>query len=96
MKKSELVDALEGASGQSKSAVTSVLDALSGVVLAGLGSHGTVTLPGIGKIDAKTREARTMRNPATGAPIEKPATVVPQFKPAKPFKDGVAGLPVKR
>lgn len=93
MKKSELVDALADASGQSKAAVGAVLDALPDVVLAGLKEHGAVTLPGIAKVEAKHREARTMRNPATNAPVEKPATTVAGFKVAKPFKDAVAGLP---
>lgn len=92
MKKSELIDALESASGQSKAACAAVIDALPGVVLAGLREHGAVTLPGLTKIEAKKREARTMRNPATGASIEKPATVVASLKPVKTLKDGVAAM----
>jgi DNA-binding protein HU-beta len=94
MKKTELVDALAGASGQSKAAVTAVLDALPDVVVAGMKEHGSVVLPGLGKMEAKAREARTMRNPATGAPIDKPATTVAGFKPAKPLKDAVAAFPI--
>ncbi len=93
MKKSELIDALESASGQSKAACTAVVDALPAVVLAGLKAHGAVTLPGLTKIEAKRREARTMRNPATGAAIDKPAAMVATLKPAKPLKDGVAEFP---
>lgn len=95
MKKAELVEALEEKSGQSKAAINAVLDALPDVVLEGLKSQGTVTLPGVTKIDARSREARTMRNPSTGEPIEKPATVVPAFKPVKGFKDAVGEFPVK-
>ncbi len=95
MKKSELVEALAEASGQQKAAVAAVVDALPGVVLDGLKSHGAVTLPGFMKVDAKAREARTMRNPATGEPVQKPATTVAAFKPAKPFKDAVAEFPIK-
>ena len=95
MKKSELVDALAEASGQSKASVTAVIDALPAVVLDGMKSHGSVTLPGFIKVDAKAREARTMRNPATGEPVQKPATTVAGFKPAKPFKDAVSDFPVK-
>lgn len=93
MKKSELIDALGVASGQTKAAVTAVVDALPGVVIAALRDHGALTLPGLLKIEAKARAARTMRNPATGAAIEKPATVVAQVKPAKGLKDSVAGFP---
>jgi DNA-binding protein HU-beta len=95
MKKTELVDALAEASGQTKAAVTAMLDSLADVVVAGMKEHGAVTVPGLGKIEAKAREARTMRNPATGEPIDKPATTVPGFKPAKTFKDSVAAFPVK-
>lgn len=93
MKKSELIEALEAASGQSKAAVGAVLDALPNVVVAALRDNGALTLPGLMKIEAKARPARTMRNPATGEAIEKPATVVPQIKPVKMLKDTVAGFP---
>jgi DNA-binding protein HU-beta len=89
MKKSELVDALANASGQTKAAVGAVLDALPGVVMKGL-KAGAVTLPGIAKIDAKRRAARTVRNPATGASMKSPATTVASLKPVKSFKDAVA------
>jgi DNA-binding protein HU-beta len=91
MKKSELVDALAGATGQTKAAVGAVLDALPGVVLKGL-KNGAVTLPGIAKIDAKRRAARTVRNPATGASMKSPATTVASMKAVKPFKDSVAKI----
>lgn len=94
MKKSELVEALEAASGQPKAAVSAILDALPGVVIDGLKSHGTVTLPGLAKIDAKTRGPRTARNPQTGATIDKPAEVVAGLKPVKALKDAVSAFPV--
>jgi DNA-binding protein HU-beta len=92
MKKSELVDALAAATGQNKSAVEAVLDALPGAVLAGLKAGDAVTLPGVAKIDAKARAARTVRNPATGASMVSPATTVASIKPVKPFKDAVSKL----
>lgn len=93
MKKAELVDALADASGQSKAAVAAVLDAMPDVVVAGLKEHGALTLPGLMKIEAKSRPARTMRNPATGAAIQKPASVAPAFKPVKALKDQVGAFP---
>jgi DNA-binding protein HU-beta len=92
MKKSELVDALAGASGQSKAAVSAVIDALGGVVLAGLRSHGTVTVPGVAKIDVRKKAPRTVRNPATGAAVQKPASTAAAFKPVKSLKDEVAAF----
>lgn len=94
MKKNELIKALEEATGQSKSACEAVIDALPGVMLDGLKGSGSVTLPGFVKVDAKKRDAREMRNPATGGTIKKPATMVAAFKPAKPFKEAVGDFPV--
>ncbi len=91
MKKSELVDALAGASGQSKATVESVLDALPGVMLSGM-ARDAVTLPGVAKFAARHRAARTVRNPATGASMLSPATTVSSIKPVKQFKDGVARI----
>jgi len=91
MKKSELVDALAGATGQSKAAVEAVLDALPGVMLSGMASDA-VTLPGVAKFSARHRAARTVRNPATGASMVSPATTVASIKPVKQFKDGVAKI----
>lgn len=93
MKKSELVDALAQATGQTKSGVEAVLDALPDAVMQGLRNGDAVTLPGIAKIDARKRAARTVRNPATGATMQSPATTVASIKPVKAFKDSVAKLP---
>lgn len=92
MKKAELVDAIASAADITKAQADSVLGALPGIVLTALKGEGSVTLPGIAKIEAKHRAARTMRNPATGGEIKKDATTVPGFKPVKPFKDDVAKI----
>ncbi len=91
MKKSELIDALAEASGQSKAAVDSVLEALPGVLLSAL-ANDAVTLPGVAKLVARHRAARTVRNPATGASMISPATTVAAIKPVKPFKEAVAKI----
>lgn len=95
MKKNELIKALEDASGQSKAACEAVIDALPDVVLQGLKNGGSVTLPGFVKVDAKKRDAREMRNPATGGTVHKPAQMVAAIKPAKPFKEAVADFPLQ-
>ncbi len=92
MKKSELVDALAQSTGQTKTNVEAVLDALPDAVMKGLKGGDAVTVPGIAKIDAKKRAARTVRNPATGATMQSPATTVASIKPVKSFKDSVAKL----
>jgi DNA-binding protein HU-beta len=94
LNKKELIEALEGASGQSRTACEAVIDALPGVLLDAIKSGGSATLPGFVKVDAKKREAREVRNPATGGTLNKPAQMVPAIKPTKPFKDAVAGMPL--
>jgi nucleoid DNA-binding protein len=94
VKKAELVEALESSTGQTKAAINAILDALPTVVVTGLRHHGTVTLPGLVKIDARVRDARTVRNPQSGAAIEKPAAMAAALKPAKGLKDAVAAFPV--
>ena len=96
MNKRELIEALEEASGQSKSACEAVIDALPGVLLDALKTGGSATLPGFVKVDAKQRDARDVRNPATGDMLKKPAQMVPAIKPTKPFKDAIAGMPLAR
>lgn len=93
MKKSELIEALEAATGHPKAAVAAVIDALPGVVLAALRNGGTLTLPGVAKFDVRKRAARQVRNPQTGAMMDKPASVVAAIKPAKPLKDAVSAFP---
>ncbi len=92
MKKAELVDALAGATGQTKAAIEAVLEALPGVLLSGLATDA-VTLPGVAKFAARHRAARNVRNPATGAAMVSPATTVASIKPVKPFKEAVARIP---
>jgi DNA-binding protein HU-alpha len=49
-----------------------------------------VTLQGFGTFAVKHREARAGRNPATGAPVQIPASNTVGFKPGKSLKDAVA------
>lgn len=46
-----------------------------------------IEIIGFGIFEAKLREARTGRNPQTGAAIKIPATVAPTFRAGKAFKD---------
>ena len=95
MNKPELIKALEEASGQSRAACEAVVDALPEVLLTVVKSGDSVTLPGFVKVDAKKREAREMRNPATGGTVKKPAQMVPAIKATKPFKDAIADMTVR-
>ena len=48
-----------------------------------------ITLVGFGTFKSAKREARTGRNPATGATIQIPASVQPKFVAGKQFKDAL-------
>ncbi len=91
MKKDELVTALAEASGESKSSVSNVLGALGGVSEQALKDGKTVTLPGIGKLEASERAAREVRNPQTGEKKMAEAHTAPKFKFSTTFKSAVRG-----
>lgn len=95
MNKPDLIKALEEATGQSKSACEAVIDALPGVLLSAVKAGDSVTLPAFVKVDAKKRDAREMRNPATGGTVKKDAQMVPAIKATKPFKDAIASMKLR-
>jgi DNA-binding protein HU-beta len=89
--KNELIDAVAAASGESKSAVTAVIDAFEDTVVKEVAGGGKVALTGFLTFEKAHRAARSGRNPATGATITVPATDVPKVRAGKKFKDAVAG-----
>ncbi|RMF35314.1 MAG: HU family DNA-binding protein [Alphaproteobacteria bacterium] len=90
MTKTQLVAALSEAAGIDKKAANRTLDALAAIVAAEIEAGGAVTLPGIGKVLCRDRPARTVRNPATGQEIQKPADRTVKVTIAKKLKDLVA------
>ena len=91
MTKTQLVAALAEAMGSDKKTANAALDALSALVAKEVASGGAVTLPGLGKILCRARPERTVRNPATGDQITKPADKVVKFTIATALKDSVNG-----
>ncbi|MDF2231059.1 HU family DNA-binding protein [Albimonas sp. CAU 1670] len=91
MKKDELVTALAEASGETKAAVTAVLGALNGVSESALKDGKSVTLPGIGKLEAVEKPAREVRNPQTGEKKMAEAHTAPKFKFSTTFKSAIRG-----
>jgi DNA-binding protein HU-beta len=92
MNKSELIAAIAADTRLAKHNVEIVLDSLARVVSGHLASadphvDAEVTLPGLGKLKATTRAARTGRNPATGAPVEIPERVAVKFAAGKALDD---------
>lgn len=89
MNQSELIAKVAAISGESRKAVEAVLKTTADVIGSTLQAGGEVTLPGIGKLRAKDKPARTGKNPKTGVPVEIPARRAPAFSAAKALKDTV-------
>ena len=91
MNKTELIESVAGATGESKRTVADVLDATITQVQKSVKKGEKVTLPGFGTFSRKDRGARTARNPQTGDTIKVKATKVPAFKAGAGFKQFVSG-----
>jgi DNA-binding protein HU-beta len=89
MTKSEVLNALAEKTGKSRKEVAEFLDALANLAYAEAKGSGEFTLPGLGKLLKKHREARMGRNPATGESIKIPAKTVVKFRVAKAAKDSI-------
>ena len=89
MNKSELIAAAADAAEVSKADAGRVLDALIDAISGALKRDDKVTLVGFGTFEVRTRNARTGRNPKTGAAIKIKASKNPAFKAGKALKDAV-------
>jgi DNA-binding protein HU-beta len=90
MNKSDLVDGIAAATNESKTKVAALLDAALASISGALQKGDRVTLPGFGTFSTRRREARSGRNPRTGAPVKIAATTAPVFKAGVTLKDAVA------
>jgi len=90
MNKGDLISKIAESAKITKAQATDALNA----VLDGIGEElkkegGKVTLIGFGTFSVSEREARTGRNPQTGASIKISAKKVVKFKPGKELSDAV-------
>ena len=89
MTKSEVLNAVAEKTGKSRKEVSELIDALVGVAYDETKKSGEFTIPGLGKLLKKHREARMGRNPATGEQIKIAAKTVVKFRVAKAAKDAI-------
>ncbi|MCC6211790.1 MAG: HU family DNA-binding protein [Burkholderiales bacterium] len=89
MNKQDLIEQIAQAAEVSKSAAERAVDALVVAVKTSLKKGDSVTLAGFGSFYVRTREARTGRNPRTGATLSIAATRVPKFRAGKALKDAI-------
>jgi len=97
MNQKDLIDEIQNIANSalalniSKADITAVLDTLAGIAMYELSTeNGEIPLPGLGKLKADVRAARTGRNPATGESMDIPAKNVVKFVAAKALKDALA------
>ena len=89
MNKSDFIDAIASNADVPKNTANKVVNALIDVVTDTLKNGDSITLVGFGTFLVRERQARTGRNPQTGATMEIPAAKVPAFKAGKALKDAV-------
>ncbi len=89
MTKSETLQHLADKMDKSKKEVSEMMDAIVELAYQETKKSGEFTLPGLGKLQKKAREARMGRNPATGESIKIPAKTVIKFRIAKAAKDAI-------
>ena len=95
MNKTEMAKKLAGKTDLSQAKAAEVIDAIfssedgHGIIAVELDAGRDVSITGFGKFETRRREARSGRNPATGATIQIAAATVPAFKAAKGLKDRV-------
>ncbi len=84
-----MVDHIASKTGLTKKAVADVLESFMDAVMDSVKKGNSATFTGFGTFKPSKRQARTGRNPQTGASIKIPARTVPVFKAGKAFKDMV-------
>jgi integration host factor subunit beta len=71
--------------------VEAVVDTIFTTILDQLADGGRVELRGFGAFSVRARQARTGRNPRSGAEVSVPAKNVPYFKAGKELRDRLNG-----
>lgn len=88
MNKAELIDSIQAALGKdaTKRAAEEALDAVLSSIATGVKTQKKVQIIGFGTFEAKTRAARTGRNPKTGESMQIAASKSVGFKPSAALK----------
>lgn len=89
MNKTELIAAVALETGSTKAAASIAVEGVVAVIKQTVANGDSVSLVGFGTFLPVARDARTGKNPATGAALDIKASVGPKFKPGQAFKDEV-------
>ena len=85
MNTTELVDAIAEANDLSKAKAKEVVNSIFAQIVEAAKRGDDVVVNGFGRFAVKERSAREGRNPATGAPLQIPASKSLAFKMSKPI-----------
>jgi DNA-binding protein HU-beta len=89
--KAELIDAIADRLGADKRAATNAVDAVVDTITRAVAAGEKVAITGFGVFERQIRNARTARNPRTGALVQLKKTAVPKFRAGGTFKEVVSG-----
>jgi len=90
MTKQELIEQVVGGTGQLKSDVERIYEAIFQGMSGALAAGERIEVRGFGIFEAKETKARTGRNPATGESIDIPASRKATFRASKELKERLA------
>lgn len=85
----ELSDQIAAKHGMEKKQAKQMVEGVFAAVVAAASKGEEVSIPGFGKFKVTTRDARTGRNPATGATIQIAASKKLGFAAAKQVRDAM-------
>ena len=89
MNKLDMADRLAARTGLSKAAARDAVDGVFAIIGKALADGEEVRITGFGTFGARSRPARTGRNPRTGEAVSISASTSPTFKAGKTLKDAV-------
>jgi DNA-binding protein HU-beta len=91
VKKTELIEAIAAATGESQAAAARSLDALIDIVTKEVAAGREVAITGFGSFKGSARAERTGRNPRTGEALTIAASKSVKFVPGANLKASVNG-----
>ena len=89
MTKAELIEEVSRVVEMTRKDSEVIVEAIFDSVVRSLRSGDKIEIRGFGSFRTRQRNARTGRNPKTGAKVDVPAKRVPFFKPSKELRDSV-------
>jgi DNA-binding protein HU-beta len=90
MNKGQLVETVAAEMDVSKAVAQRAVEAVLRSITSGIKEDQSVSIVGFGSFSRKTRAARTVRNPATGQPMEVKESVTVGFKPSTSLRSDVS------